>query len=110
MKSDTFSALPYRVIEHENSLPKMAPQNTNIPQNGTVFSPITHTVEINTAVSRESTYCPLPSSVSLLRPWSNILGCKFGPHFVAKTYEFIHDQNTRRACASKFILTSVTPA
>ena len=56
---------------------------------------ITHAVKINTAVSTGSTYCPPPSSVSLLRSWSEILGCKVGPYFVANAYEFIHDQNTR---------------
>ena len=64
---------------------------------------ITHAVKINTVVSTGSTYCPPPSSVSLLRSWSEILGCKVGPHFVENAYEFIHDQNTRRARASKFI-------
>ena len=43
---------------------------------------ITHAVKINTAVSTGSTYCPPPSYVSLLRSWSEILGCKVGPHFV----------------------------
>ena len=88
----------------------MAPKNTNIPQNRAIFFypkqlvlAITHVVKINTVVSTESTYCPPPSSVSLLRSWSEILGCKVGPHFVANAYEFIHDQNTRRARASKFI-------
>ena len=63
---------------------------------------ITHAVKINTAVSTGSTYCPPPSSVSLLRSWSEILGCKVGPHFVANAYEFIHDQNTRRARAYSY--------
>ena len=94
------------LLNTKYSLPKkMAPQNT---QNRTIFSlpkttcpGITHAVNINTAVSTESTYCPPPSSISLLLSWSEILGCKVGPHFVANAYECIQDQNTRRARESK---------
>ena len=99
-------SLHFSVIEHEIFLAKkkwhhrMLKTELSFLSRKQLVLVITHAVNINTAVSAGSTYCPPPSSVSLLRSWSEILGCKVGPHFVATAYEFIHDQNTRRARAS----------
>ena len=112
-------SLHFSVIEHEIFLAKKNWDNRILKTELSFLSRkqlvlgITHAVKINTAVSTGSTYCPPPSYVSLLRSWSEILGCKVGPHFVANAYEYIHDQNTRRARESKFIriyMTSVTLA
>ena len=99
-------SLHFSIIEHEIFLGKKKWHHRILKTELSFLSRkqlvlgITHAVKINTAVSTGSTYCPPPSSVSLLRSWSEILGCKVGPHFVENAYEFIHDQNTR---ASKFI-------
>ena len=102
-------SLHFSIIEHEIFLAKKKWHHRILKTELSFLSRkqlvlgITHAVKINTAVSTGSTYCPPPSSVSLLRSWPEVLGCKVGPHFVENAYEFIHDQNTRRARASKFI-------
>ena len=72
---------------------------------------ITHAVKINTAVSTESTYCPHPSSISLLRSWSEILSCK--PAFRSEHMNlFMNKIRGARVQVNLdvFILTSVMPA